>query len=108
MKQIMQLRYCGENNSGTTENITQKALTEDNIFEAYNNITQLGIQARPGTKLWLNNSRYPIWIGDTGIYELDLQNSGYIHDIKFDKYWIELYNQSGNTDKLLIDIVYEG
>lgn len=106
MKQITQFRYYGENRVENTENTTKKLLTTGNIFNGYN-ISQLGIQARPGTKFWLNNSRYAIWVGDTGIYELDLQNSGYIYQIRFDSDSINVYDAVGNTDRLLIDIVYE-
>jgi hypothetical protein len=39
-------------------------------------ISQLGIQGRPGTSFYLNGSTLPIVLGETGIYEIDLQNYG--------------------------------
>ena len=47
-------------------------------------------------------------MGETGIYELDLRNTGFITDIRFSRDTIEEYNEPGNTDRLIIDIVYEG
>ena len=47
-------------------------------------------------------------MGDTGIYELDLRNTGFITDIKFSSSTIQTYNETNNTDRLIIDIVYEG
>jgi hypothetical protein len=47
-------------------------------------------------------------MGETGIYELDLRNTGFITDIKFSSSAIAIYNEPGNTDRLIIDIVYEG
>ena len=47
-------------------------------------------------------------MGETGIYELDLRNTGFITDIKFSSSTISVYNKPDNTDRLIIDIVYEG
>jgi hypothetical protein len=48
-------------------------------------------------------------VGETGIYELDLENVGRITTIRFDKSDLDaFYNPEYQSDKLLIDIVYEG
>jgi hypothetical protein len=57
-------------------------------------------------------------IGETGIYELDLEGVGRITSIKFnkddlDKFYpndleIDTKNDGQRADRLLIDIVYEG
>lgn len=48
-------------------------------------------------------------VGETGIYELNLENIGRISAIRFDKTDLEtFYNSEYQSDKLLIDIVYEG
>lgn len=49
-------------------------------------ISQLGIQALPGTRFLLNNAPETdyILIGQTGIFELDLNNQTEITSIKFD------------------------
>ena len=68
----------------------------------------MGIQGVPGTKFYLNGAPYPITIGFTGIYELDLNGQGYIHSIRFDKTTLEEYYTADINTRLLIDIVYEG
>ena len=68
-------------------------------------VTQLGIQARPGTKFYVNNSTSPIMIGDTSIYELDLEGLGTISSIRIDKN--DLASVTENNP-IMIDIIYEG
>lgn len=109
MKKITQIRYYGDGNAqNRPEGLKTEDLTRKNVLENYSSITQIGIQARPGAEFILNNSRYSIVMGDTGIYELDLTNSGTIDSIQFIETAIQIYNNPGNTDRLLIDIVYEG
>lgn len=111
MKRIMQFRYAGDgalNNSPASGSnaITAEKLKFKNIFQGYDEISQLGIQGEPGTAFYLNNSDYSIVLGETGIYEIDLQERGTIHSIgfianrAFDTY------TSGNN-QLLIDIIYD-
>jgi hypothetical protein len=45
-------------------------------------VTQLGIQASPGTIFTLNNGT-DIQIGKTGIYELDLEGLTYLTNLVF-------------------------
>ena len=109
MKQIRQFKYCGDasaNNQPST--LKYGNLVSGNIFQEIGFITHLGIQAKPGTKFYLNNSLYPITVGFTGIYEIVVEKFGHIYAIRFDPDSIEAYNVEGNTDKLLIDIIYEG
>ena len=113
-KKIMQFRYVqipDPNNKG--EFIWPPELMTDNIFKNYSSISKLGIQAGPGTRFTLGSTSndYPIEIGLTGIYELDLEDYGYINYLKF----IEIkspYSEIGEKEPvnlpLLIDIVYEG
>ncbi len=121
MKRIMQFRYEGsnsvENYPKDLENYREE-LTKGNIFKNYGEVSQFGIQGPPGLKFKLNNSKYPITIGDTGIYELDLEKVGRITSIRFlnekennepkpgslDYYYPEGTN---GIRRLLIDIVYE-
>ena len=116
-KQIKQFRYYGKNNINTypmneifangNKNNTNY-LVKGNIFEKYNNITQLGIQAKSGTTFWLNDTGYEIIIGDTGIFEIDLQDLGTINKIRFSESDITDYDNLDGKDRLLIDIIYEG
>ncbi len=108
MKRIRQFRYSGDNSTeNSSSSITKDALVFGNIFQSYNTISQMGIQGRPGTSFYLNNSEFPIVLGETGIYEIDLQDRGTIHSIGFvDNSAFKYYTTFG--DRLLIDIVYEG
>ena len=107
MKYIKQFRYQKNNSEMTNVNLSD--LIYQNIFAGYGNITQMGIQAPRGTTFYLNNaSNYPIVIGDTGIYEIDLQDHGHIFKITFDRGSIESLVADGSTGRLLIDIIYEG
>lgn len=104
---IRQYRYYGDGNKANyPEGLTKKQLTEDNIFSGLGAISQLGIQGRPGTVIYLNGQTFPIVLGETGIYEIDLQNYGQIYSIQFGNE--ELSNYAPNKDRLLIDFIYKG
>ena len=108
-KKVTQLRYSGDSSTSDNwpEGVKKSHFIEGNVFDRYNSISQMGIQGQPGTAFVLNSGDAPIILGETGIYEIDLENRGYISSIyfidnsAFDKY------VSGKT-KLLIDIIYEG
>ena len=131
MKRIMQFRYRGTQtevdtgayiadhieNYPTISNYRDKLLF-GNIFQNYGQVSQFGVQGPVGLRFYLNNSPYAIMIGETGIYELDLEGVGRITSIKFnkddlDKFYpnnleIDTKNDGQRADRLLIDIVYEG
>ena len=72
-KQIKQFRYYEQNSNKNYPNtISLSNLASGSIFSKYVPIIQLGIQSLPGTKFYLNNSNDPVIIGNTGIYELNL------------------------------------
>lgn len=102
---IMQFRYYGEKVSNNQpSNISASNLASGHIFSGYLPITQLGIQTLPGTKFYLNNSIYPVIIGSTGIYELDLKGVTQITEIHFDKRSLNLINENNNA-YLIVDII---
>lgn len=111
MKKIMQFRFAGISDSRNYPDFSDypAMLTTGNIFKNYGIVSQLGIQAPVGMRFSLNGSQHPITIGETGIYELDLENVGRIISIQFNTQDITEYvkNAKGNNP-LLIDIVYEG
>lgn len=103
---VKQFRYYGENSQKNyPEEAQYSTLAVGNIFQSYSPVTQLGIQARPGTKFYVNNSTSPIMIGDTSIYELDLEGLGTISSIRIDKN--DLASVTENNP-IMIDIIYEG
>lgn len=116
LKAIRQFRYYGadwNNNPFTANNYPTdlnfpERLVGGNIFQEYSAITKLGIQGRPGTVFYLNDSQYPIVIGETGIYEIDLEGYGQIFKIKFESSSLTWYDKDGKGDRLLIDIIFEG
>lgn len=73
-----------------------------NILEEHRPVTQLGIQAPPGTTFQINGGSL-IEVGIYGIYELDLENiGGQINYLNF------IYiPQNTSYKKILVDIIYE-
>ena len=71
-------------------------------------ISQLGIQALPGTRFLLNNAPETdyILIGQTGIFELDLNNQTEITNIKFDAASMKKINDLTNA-VLIVDLIYD-
>ena len=111
MKCIKQFRYYGKNHADNypANIMTYSNLAHSNIFAGHGSITQMGIQAPRGTIMFLNNEqRYPIVIGETGIYEIDLQDYGQIYAIRFEGASLEALERQGSTGRLLIVIIYEG
>ena len=110
-KHIMQFRYYNDeqDNNNQPEDLKAKDLErgENNIFSKYTPITQLGIQALPGTRFILNeNIEGPVIIGSTGIYELDLEGISKINSLRFDSKSLDLIAKNPNAF-LIIDVIYE-
>lgn len=70
-------------------------------------ISQLGISALPGTKLYLNEGNIPLIIGFTGFFEIDLSQGGTITKITVDQQSLEEIEQNDSA-YLIIDIAYWG
>lgn len=105
-KFINQIRYYGENHVKNTKDASFMKLRSGSIFSNTLPITQLGIQTMPGVKVFINNHTSPIVIGQTGIYELNVDGLSHITDIKFDGNSLNLINNSVNA-YLIIDYIYE-
>lgn len=116
-RRVKQFRYYGEGHSdnqpsqitisnGSNETVTYVKYVNGEVFANYYPILQLGIQALPGTKFYLNNSIEPIVIGYTGIYELDLNGEAEITKITFDRYSMAQVNELNNA-LLIVDIIYD-
>lgn len=86
--------------------ITFRNLTSGSIFGKDVPITQLGIQALPGVKFYLNNSTQPIIIGQTGIYEINLEGIAEINSLKFHPESIRSIINNTNA-YLIIDMLCE-
>ena len=107
-KKIMQFRYYSDSN--TSKNQPSSAgmayYVKGSVFNNYYPIVQLGIQALPGTKFYLNNSLTPITIGSTGIYELDLDGLSAITNLRFDYASMNAINENSNA-YLIVDTISE-
>lgn len=115
MKRIAQLRYHGEKSPlNNPTSLTKLDWTLGNIFENYGTVSHLGIQGVPGLRFYLNNGNNSIMIGDTGIYEINLEHIGRITALRFedDKIFQDAYDKQSNIsdsrNSLIVDIVYEG
>ena len=119
-KRIKQYRYYNEANDGVTKNQPSKVQDESGemqdtsykhyvsglVFGSYFPVLQLGIQALPGTKFYLNNAVDPIVIGLTGIWEVDLDGQTEITAIQIDNQ--SMQNIANNPNAyLIIDVIYD-
>ena len=110
---VKQFRYysdsASENNQPQMLSDGQTAVTyshyvSGDVFGECFPVTQLGIQAIPGTKFSLNNAVEKIIIGSTGIYELDLEGLSEITDLHFEASSVESINKNNNA-YLIIDVI---
>ena len=104
-KKFKQFIYYNQDNINNSPlGISYNTLCTGNIFNKFMPACHIGIQALPGTKFYLNNSIYPVVIGSTGIYELDLKGVTQITEIHFDKRSLNLINENNNA-YLIVDII---
>ena len=107
-KHVMQFRYYEDNHTNNQPvELNASQLVNGTVFAKYLPFTQLGIQALPGTRFFLNdNIEGPIIIGSTGIYELELEGISKISSLKFDSKSLKLIADNPNAF-LIIDVIYE-
>lgn len=93
---------------GTIEAITKEHYISGVVFESPScfPILQLGIQALPGTKFYLNSSIDPVTIGFTGIYELELDNGVEIIKLTFNPTSMNEI-ESNINGYLIVDVLYD-
>ena len=107
---VKQYRFYNETDETRNQpaSITKEKLINGKVFDEPScyPILQLGIQALPGTKFYLNSSIDPVVVGFTGIYELDLDNQAEIVKLTFNKESIEAINTNGNG-YLIVDVLYD-
>ena len=104
---IIQYRYYGDNNNNNSPREVQKnEFVSGEVFQNTSPILQLGIQTLPGARFYLNKGIDPVYIGPTGIYELDLENKTEIVSLRFDNKTMDLINKNNNA-YLIVDILYE-
>lgn len=106
-KYVQQFRYYDEGNIKNSPGSSyRRVFVNGSVFSKYMPVIQLGIQALPGTKFYLNHSNKPIIIGYTGIYELNLEGLATIESIEFDNMSLKTIHENKNAS-LIVDIIYE-
>lgn len=121
-KDIFQFRYYNDNNplnwpigatfedwsASTTASPSAKAFTdfsgEGEKIPTKSSIIQLGIQTIPGTKFYLNGSKYPITVGVTGIYEISLEDNITIESLVFNRISMERIKDNDGA-YLIVDML---
>ncbi len=106
---VVQIRYYSDNDKKNNypANIKRINFITGEAFTSYTPILQLGIQAIPGTKFYINNNNTsPIYVGQSGVYEIDFNNKTSIGSLSFDLESIELIHQNPGG-YLIVDIIYE-
>lgn len=104
-----QITWCGDNNVlNFPTGITRQSLIDGTAFEDFYPIIQLGVQAVPGTRFFLNDSKYPVMIGPSGIWEIDTSAGTAIRQLIFDNGSLILNENAQSTHGVIIDLIYAG
>ena len=108
-RKVQQIRYYGEGKTSLNQpaSLNGAQLRSGSVFNKYTPMIQLGIQTMPGVKFFLNNSVDPIIVGNTGIYELNVENMTEITALSFDTTAINMINANPSTAYIIVDILYE-
>lgn len=111
-KKLTQFRFYSDGSSQNypVKNISNKSVTTQDyvsgsIFRDAFPILQLGIQALPGTKFYLNGNINPIYVGSSGIYDLDIKEEIRINGLAFEQDSMNRINDTGSAI-LIVDILY--
>ena len=113
---IAQFRYYGSKNSNNYSPFAEvnsedfnfdNALTNGKAFQDCVPIYKIGIQTFPGATIHFNKNTYPVMVGKTGIFELELDDNIKISSINIDVNTIDMINKVDNY-YLIIDVIYEG
>lgn len=102
---IRQYRFYGVGSNRNCNISNVKDLVTGDFLAGHAPIIQLGIQALPGTRFYLNDAIEPIIIGDTGIFELELTGVIEISKIQFDCVSLDAIAKNNNAI-LIIDTIY--
>lgn len=109
-RRVQQIRFYGDNSNKSLNQpstLTGTQMRSGSAFRNYTPMVQLGIQTMPGVKFYLNNAVDPIIVGNTGIYELSVENMTEITALSFDTTAINMINESPSTAYIIVDILYE-
>ena len=105
-RKVAQIRYYGDNEDSKNQprNLTSVQLRSGSDYMP---LKQIGIQTMPGVEFYLNGSIEPIIIGNTGIYELNVENLTEITSLSFDYKSLKMINDSPSTAYIIVDMLYD-
>lgn len=103
-----QLVYHNDtSNYNNPSGLTQNTLAEE--IQKYLPLSQLGIRALPGTKIYINGNTNPLVVGFNGLFEIDFSNiaNGSIYSLTVDSASLNLIKNL-DTAYLILDMVTIG
>lgn len=107
-KEIGQIRYYGDGNAKNYPvGLKKTSLVHGTAFYNRLPIVQLGVQTLPGMKIYINNHDKSIVVGQTGIYELNVDGMSNIMELRFDNATLSLIDSSSSNAYLIVDYIYE-
>ena len=113
-RKVAQIRYYGDSEASKGSDsknqpstLTSVQLRSGSAFSNYMPLKQIGIQTMPGVEFYLNGSIEPIIIGNTGIYELNVENLTEITSLSFDYKSLKMINDSPSTAYIIVDMLYD-
>lgn len=107
-KHVNQIRYYGNGNlKNSSSEVSLRSLQYGTVFHNHIPIIQLGVQTLPGMKIYINNHMNPVVVGQTGIYELNVDGISHITDLKFDGATLNIINSEASNAYLIVDYIYE-
>lgn len=109
MKYVDQIRYYGDTqrSRNSSPNVNQMTLSSGSIFHGKGRIIQIGVQTLPGMEIYINKNPNPVIVGQTGIYELNLEGISSIYELKFGITQLRTINNPTNNAYLIVDYIYE-
>ena len=108
-KKVVQIRYYGPKNKKNFPNQDNlnTGLLNGTVFVDYLPICQLGVQGMPGTEFYLNGATSGVIVGNTGIYELNVENLVEISGMKISKQTLDNIDNANGNQYIIIDLLYE-
>lgn len=106
VQQFKQIIYCNDNSAyNQPAGLRAIDLINGAAFSKYTPLSQLGVQAPPGTAFYVNGGDIPAIVGFTGLFDIDLTAGGEINSLKFNSKSLE-YIRSNDSAMLIVDMAY--
>lgn len=107
-KEVNQIRYYGDGNRKNSDSkVSKRSLQYGTVFSDHYPIIQLGVQTLPGMKIYINKHTNPVIVGQTGIYELNVDGISHITSLEFDGAVLNMIDSDKSNSYLIVDYIYE-